>query len=128
MAELPWSEAGFQAQGAALLARDGGCAVWQLRNKSGEGTITACEVFPGVMLSFNDLHMGYYDCDFSAGRELLVIDHCREGRMEYCAGRDALAVMPARFAQSDRTRRESLSAKSRFSRSSSARSSGVQPS
>ena len=57
MAELPWSETGFQAQGAALLARDGGCAVWQLRNKSGEGTITACEVFPGVMLSFNDLHM-----------------------------------------------------------------------
>lgn len=51
MAELPWSETGFQA-------RDGGCAVWQLRNESGEGTITACEVFPGVMLSFNDLHMG----------------------------------------------------------------------
>ena len=112
----------------AALARDGGCAVWQLRNESGEGTITACEVFPGVMLSFNDLHMGYYDCDFSAGRELLVIDHCREGRMEYCAGRDARRAGKVRSAQSERTRRESFSAKSRFSRSSSARSSGVQPS
>ena len=104
MAELPWSETGFQAQGAALLARDGGCAVWRLRNESGEGTITACEVFPGVMLSFNDLHMGYYDCDFSAGRELLVIDHCREGRMEYCAGRDALAYQQAGDLKLDRRR------------------------
>ena len=31
-----------------LLAKSGGCSVYQLRNESGEGTMTVYEVFPGT--------------------------------------------------------------------------------
>ena len=47
----------FDEQGAMLLVENDSCAVWQFRNESGEGTMTVYDVFPGVMLSFNDFHM-----------------------------------------------------------------------
>ena len=52
----------FEIRGVSLLAQSDGCSVWQFRNESGDGTMTAYEVFPGVMLSFNDFHMERYDC------------------------------------------------------------------
>ena len=76
----------FPALGAQLLAEKDGCAVWQFQNESGEGTMTVYDVFPGVMLSFNDFHMAYSKSDYVAGRPLFAIDHCREGRMEYRLG------------------------------------------
>ena len=82
-------------QGARLLARNDGCAVWQFRNGSGDGTMTVYDVFPGVMLSFNDFHMAQYDSAYVAGRPLFAIDHCREGRMEYAAGASTVAYTGA---------------------------------
>ena len=55
--------------------------VYPFCNETGEGTITAYEVFPGVSLACNDFHMRYYDSSFRPDRELLCIDHCREGRI-----------------------------------------------
>lgn len=85
----------FAKEGAVLLAQSDGCAVWQFRNVTGDGTIRVYEVFPGVMLSFNDFHMEHYDCGFVTGRRLLAIDHCREGRMEYRLGRERVAYTAA---------------------------------
>ena len=82
-------------QGAQLLAENDGCAVWQFRNGSGEGTMTVYDVFPGVMLSFNDFHMAQYESAYVAGRPLFAIDHCREGRMEYAAGENTVAYTGA---------------------------------
>ena len=76
----------FENEGAILLAQSDGCAVWQFRNETGDGSMTAYEVFPGVMLSFNDFHMERYHSRYTPDRRLLAIDHCREGRMEYAAG------------------------------------------
>lgn len=90
---FPGSE--LSQQGARLLARNDGCAVWQFRNESGDGTMTVYDVFPGVMLSFNDFHMARYESAYVAGRPLLAIDHCREGRMEYAAGANAVAYTGA---------------------------------
>lgn len=81
----------LRKQGAVLLAQSGGCAVWQFCNETGEGTMTTYEVFPGVMLGFNDFHMEYFESRYVADRRLLAIDHCREGRMEYSPGNDRLA-------------------------------------
>lgn len=36
----------FEKQGAILLAQSGGCAVWQFRNETGDGTMTTYDVFP----------------------------------------------------------------------------------
>ena len=85
----------FKEQGALLLARSDGCSVWQFRNETGEGTMTTYEVFPSVMLSFNDFHMERYDSSYVADRRLFAIDHCREGRMEYSPGDNMLAYTEA---------------------------------
>lgn len=69
------------------------CAVCQFRNETGDGTITLYEVFPGVTLAYNDFHMKYYDSEFHPGRDILCIDHCREGRLEYPAKDDAYSYV-----------------------------------
>ena len=89
----------FEKQGAVLLAQSDGCSVWQFRNETGDGTMTVYEVFPGVMLSFNDFHMGCFESRYVADRRILAIDHCREGRMEYMPADDRLAYGSARHAQ-----------------------------
>ena len=50
----------FEHQGAILPAQSDGCAVWQFRNETGDGTMTTYEIFSGVMLAFNDFHMERY--------------------------------------------------------------------
>lgn len=82
-------------QGARLLAQNDGCAVWQFRNESGDGTMTVYDVFPGVMLSFNDFHIAHYESTYVTRRALFAIDHCREGRMEYAAGANTVAYTGA---------------------------------
>jgi len=76
----------FEKEGALLLAQSDGCAVWQFYNETGEGTMTAYDVFPGVALSFNDFHLQRYHSGYVPNRRILAVDHCREGRMEYSAG------------------------------------------
>ena len=85
----------LEHQGAILLAQSDGCAVWQFRNETGDGTMTTYEIFSGVMLAFNDFHMERYECDFVADRRMLAIDHCREGRMDYAASDNLVAYTAA---------------------------------
>ncbi|MDO4168946.1 MAG: AraC family transcriptional regulator [Lachnospiraceae bacterium] len=87
---------------SARLAKSDGCSVYQLRNETGEGTITIYEVFPGVTLSYNDFHMHYYDSEFKPMRDMFCIDHCREGRLEYPAANDAFSYVEAGDLKLDR--------------------------
>lgn len=91
--------------GALLLAQSEECAVWQFRNESGDGTMTVYPVFPGVALNYNDFHMEYFDSGFVPEGEMLAIDHCREGRMEYAAAENAVAYMSVGDVKLDRRRR-----------------------
>ncbi len=84
------------------LAKSDGCSVYQLRNETGEGTITIYEVFPGVTLAYNDFHMSYYDSEFKPERNMFCIDHCREGRLEYPAKNDAFSYVEAGDLKLDR--------------------------
>lgn len=84
------------------LAKSDGCSVYQLRNETGEGTITIYEVFPGVTLAYNDFHMRYYDSEFKPERNMFCIDHCREGRLEYPAKNDAFSYVEAGDLKIDR--------------------------
>lgn len=84
------------------LVENNGCSVYQLRNETGEGTITIYEVFPGVSLSYNDFHIRYYDSEFKPDRNLFCIDHCREGRLEYPAADDAYSYVEAGDLKLDR--------------------------
>lgn len=95
----------LENEGALLLARSDGCSVWQFRNETGEGTMTVYEVFPGVMLSFNDFHMEQYHSGFVSDRRILAIDHCREGQMEYAAGNGMVGYMAAGDMKLDRRKK-----------------------
>lgn len=97
-----YCEPEFQQQGAVLLAQSGGCSVWQLRNDTGEGTMTTYELFPGVVLCFNDFHMASFDSSFAPQQRMFAIDYCREGRMEYTAGENTLSYIKAGDLKLDR--------------------------
>lgn len=92
----------FLQQGASLLAESSGCSVWRFFNESGEGTMTCYDVMPGVMLSYNDFHMEYFDSNYVPDRRMLAIDHCREGRKEYTAAENAFSYVSAGSIQIDR--------------------------
>ncbi|MFP3155992.1 AraC family transcriptional regulator [Lachnospiraceae bacterium ZAX-1] len=63
-----------------------GCAVYQLENETGNGIVTIYDVFPGIRLFYNDLHLskitGHDDAPADGAGDMLEINHCREGRFE----------------------------------------------
>ena len=54
------------------------------------------------MLNYNDFHMEYFDSGFVPAADLLAIDHCREGRLEYAAAENTVAYMHAGDMKLDR--------------------------
>lgn len=86
----------------ALLAESSNCQVYQVKNETGEGTMAIYEIFPGAMVMYNDFHLAYYDSVFKTKQDLLCIDYCREGRMEYAVGRDAYSYVEAGDLKIDR--------------------------
>lgn len=69
----------------------GGCKKFHLRNHSGEMEMTSYDVFDGIQLVYNDVHMRESHTDMSSaprtGR-IIEIDHCSEGRLECSKGGD----------------------------------------
>ncbi|MCD2491579.1 AraC family transcriptional regulator [Lacrimispora sp. NSJ-141] len=88
--------------GLTLLAKSDGCAVYQLKNETGDGTMAFYEVLPGVSLIFNDLHISSWESNFHTTEDLFCIDHCREGRLEYEAGQDVFSYVEAGDVKLDR--------------------------
>lgn len=86
----------------SLLAESGGCRVFQFHSDTGEGIMTQYDLFPGVCLMYNDFHMESYDSVFHTREDLLCIDYCRQGRMEYPAGADAYSYVEAGDLKLDR--------------------------
>lgn len=66
------------------------------------GVMTQYDLFPGVSLMYNDFHMESYDSAFRTTEDLLCIDYCRQGRMEYPAGPDAYSYVEAGDLKLDR--------------------------
>lgn len=67
----------------SLICKDESCTVYQVNEDSGEGVMTAYDVFPGVYLLYNDFHMEKCFSEFKPDVDLFCIDHCREGRIEW---------------------------------------------
>ena len=84
------------------VAESGGCRVFQFHSDTGEGIMTQYDLFPGVYLMYNDFHMEGYDSRFHTDQDLLCIDYCRQGRMEYPAGPDAYSYVEAGDLKLDR--------------------------
>ena len=84
------------------VAESGGCRVFQFHSESGEGIMTQYDLFPGVYLMYNDFHMESYDSVFRTTEDMLCIDYCRQGRMEYPAGPDTYSYVEAGDLKLDR--------------------------
>lgn len=93
---------GKSCKDARLLAASNGCSVYQFQNETGEGMITVYDVFPGVILAYNDFHLQYYDSIFRPEQDMFCIDHCREGRLEYASKSDAYSYVEAGDLKLDR--------------------------
>lgn len=64
-----------------------------MRNATGEGTMQFYEVLPGITLAYSDFHMSACAADLVDQSDLLVIDHCREGRMEQLLADGSVAYL-----------------------------------
>lgn len=67
----------------SLVAGQGDCYVYKVQEGEGEGTITMYHVLPGLYILYNDFHMGQCFSQFQTGVDMVCIDHCREGRIEW---------------------------------------------
>ncbi|MGF7143867.1 AraC-like DNA-binding protein [Anaerotaenia torta] len=70
-------------QKGSLICQDEHCSVYQVKDETGEGQVTCYPVFPGIVLYYSDFHMEACDSGFQASGDVLSINHCREGRMEW---------------------------------------------
>lgn len=65
------------------VAQEEGCALYKMKNQSGEGVITQYSILPGIELFYNDIHMRDGQNKNKLPRpNILEINHCREGRFE----------------------------------------------
>ncbi|QOX64886.1 helix-turn-helix transcriptional regulator [Anoxybacterium hadale] len=64
-----------------IVSQEDGCAVYRMADGS-DGIMTSYEVFPGVELIYNDFHTGECFQGPRIYRDIMEINHCRQGRFE----------------------------------------------
>jgi AraC-like DNA-binding protein len=81
--KLTLEERAFLGNNITVINRDEDCTVYIMKDAVGEGTMTCYKVFPGIELMYNDFHMQSCFSEFRPKVEMIGIDHCREGRIEW---------------------------------------------
>jgi AraC-like DNA-binding protein len=66
-----------------LIAEDSRRTVYKVEDASGGGLMTCYQVFPGVILMYNDFHIEHCHSQVRPRTGLFCVDHCREGRIEW---------------------------------------------
>ncbi len=74
---------------------DGYCGSYHLENGSGTGDITLYQVFPGMELIYNDMHMAYCNKQQRPTPNVMEINYCQEGRSECLFGESQYCYMSA---------------------------------
>lgn len=67
--------------------------ILRLSNETGNGVITAYQVFSGIELYYNDMHMGYCNKEQKTVKNVIEINHCRIGRFECSFGENSCCYM-----------------------------------
>lgn len=68
---------------------------FHLENESGVGDITLYQVFPGIELVYNDMHMEYCNKEQKPAGSVMEINYCKEGRCECLFGENQYCYMSA---------------------------------
>lgn len=72
-----------------------GYSLFRLENNTGTGEIFVYDVFPGIQVAYNDIHMEYCNKNQTSQSGMLEINYCREGRYECDMGRGSYCYMSA---------------------------------
>lgn len=62
---------------------DESCSVLEMKNATGRGQMTSYEIMPGICIMYNDFHMEYCTSKALSRGNMICIDHCREGRIQW---------------------------------------------
>ena len=90
----PKSQAKTCSAHAEILQQNDERTVYRLRETDGEVRITSYPVFPGIELAYHDVHAPSYRLAEPNAAGLIEIQHCREGRAEYCCGGEHYFLAP----------------------------------
>jgi AraC-like DNA-binding protein len=67
-----------------------------MQDITGEGQMTMYELFPGVVLLHNDFNMESCRSYFRSSADMLCMDYCHEGRIEWeCGGHSCMFLEPS---------------------------------
>ncbi|MDO4295574.1 MAG: AraC family transcriptional regulator [bacterium] len=69
------------------------CKGFRLSNETGDGRITVYQVFSGIELYYNDMHMGYCNQNQATTKNMVEINHCSIGRFECSFGENSCCYM-----------------------------------
>ncbi len=58
-------------------------SIYRSQDSTGDCKVTVYPVFSGIELVYYDVHMQSCDINLAKGREMLIITHCQEGRIEF---------------------------------------------
>ena len=86
-----FAEYGETLEGDDALKAD--CRIYQLSNKTGNGQITVYQVFNGIELYYNDMHMAYCNQDQVTVKNIIEINHCYIGRYECSFGENSCCYL-----------------------------------
>ncbi|QHI74030.1 helix-turn-helix domain-containing protein [Aminipila terrae] len=65
-----------------ILSRRDDMAVYLVTDKTGSAKMTSYQVFEGIDIIYNDVHMQKVHIDIKPSQEMFEINHCNEGRIE----------------------------------------------
>lgn len=82
MVKLTDAEKGLFGTDARILFQGTDQTVYQLGGADGRVKMTRYGVFPGMNLTYNDVHDADYHLNRAPVGDLIEINHCQEGRME----------------------------------------------
>ena len=94
--ELPDTFAGTKLYGSPEEAESGlhqDCKIFRLSNETGHGRIAVYQVFSGIELYYNDMHMGYCNQNQTTAKNMIEINHCLVGRFECSFGENSCCYM-----------------------------------
>ena len=73
-------------------------------NDYGDAEVTVYQVFPGITLSYNAVHMDRFEMGDAAAGNIIEIHHCREGRIEQQHRDQFFYLMPGDLSIAIRSR------------------------
>ncbi|KIL07099.1 AraC family transcriptional regulator [Clostridium botulinum] len=65
------------------IKNDDNCTTYIMTEKSGKGSMKAYNVFPGIVIMYNNFNMSECHSSLNTDSDIFCIEHCKRGRIEW---------------------------------------------